>query len=89
MLVLSPKSLKKSKTKAPRRKIVSSFDSGYWFDKLKPHFNYEFPGHTEAFREEVAALARKDKGKKPDAYVSSRSWKIACHKHYVLVESNQ
>ena len=88
-LVLSPKSRKKSKTKAPRRKIVSSFDCGDVYDKLKPHFNYEFPGHTPAFLEEVAALARKDKGKRPDAYVSPRQWKITCNKHYYLIESTK
>lgn len=85
-LVLSPKVLKKSKIKRPRRKIVSSYDSGTWYDTLKPHFNCEFPGHTPAFLEEVAALARKDKGKRPDAYVSPRQWKITCNKHYCLVE---
>jgi hypothetical protein len=88
-LVLSPKVFKKSKTKAPRRKIVSSYDCGNVYDVLKPHFNVEFPGHTEAFREEVAALARKDKKKKPDADISPRSWKIACHKHYVLIETKE
>lgn len=87
MLVLSPKALKKSKTKAPRRKIVSSFDTGGWFDKLKPHFNYEFSGHSEAFREEVAALARKDKGKRSDASISPGQWKITCNKYYYLIES--
>jgi hypothetical protein len=89
MLVLAPKSLKKSKTKAPRRKIVSSYDCGDVYDVLKPHFNVEFPGHTDAFREEVAALARKDRGKKPDADISPRAWKIAAHKHYVLSERNE
>jgi hypothetical protein len=82
---LVPKSRRKS-PKAPRRKLAPQFDHGFWGPKLKPHFNYEFPGHTEAFREEVAALARKDRGKKPDAYISPPSWKIACHKHYVLIE---
>ena len=38
------------------------------------------------FREEVAALARKDGRKKPDAVISPHRWKIAAHKHYVLVE---
>jgi hypothetical protein len=82
---LVPKSRKKS-PKASRRKLAPQFDHGFWGPKLKPHFNYEFPGHSEAFREDVAALARKDRGKKPDAYISPRSWKITCHKHYVLVE---
>jgi hypothetical protein len=83
-LHLVPKSQKKS-PKAPRRKPVPQYDISDWgTETLKPHFNYEFPGHSEAFREEVAALARK--GKKPDAHVSPLSWKIACHKNYVLVE---
>jgi len=82
---LVPKSRKKS-PKAPRRKLAPQFDNSFWGQTLKPHFNYEFPGHTEAFREEVTALARKDRRKKPDAYISPQSWKIACHKHYVLVE---
>jgi hypothetical protein len=90
-LVLSPKVLKKSKatmskTKAPRRKIVSSYDSGDVYDTLKPHFNFEFPGHSPAFLEEVAALARKDRGLSPDAPISPRQWKVTCHKHYVLIE---
>jgi hypothetical protein len=89
-LVLSPKSLKKSKakkskTKAPRRRIVSSYNIGSWYDTLKPHFNYEFPGHSPAFLEEVAVLARKDRGLRPDAPISPRQWKITCNKHYVLV----
>jgi hypothetical protein len=83
---LVPKSRKKS-PKAPRRKLAPQFDDTFWGQKLKPHFNYEFVGHTAAFREEVAALARKDKGKKPDAHISPRAWKIACHKHYVLIET--
>jgi hypothetical protein len=82
---LVPKS-RKNLPKGTRRKLAPQFDRSFWGQTLKPHFNYEFPGHTEAFREEVAALARKDKGKKPDAYTSPRSWKIACHKHYVLVQ---
>jgi hypothetical protein len=73
---LVPKSRKKS-PKGPRRKLAPQFDDSFWGQTLKPHFNYEFPGHTDAFREEVAALARKDRGKK-----------IACHKHYVLIQSN-
>lgn len=83
---LVPKSRKKSPKGSPRRKLAPQYDDGSYGPKLKPHFNYEFPGHTEAFREEVAALARKDRGKKPDAYISPQSWKIACHKHYVLTE---
>lgn len=91
-LVLSPKVLKnskatkKSKAKAPRRKIVSSYDSGDVYDTLKPHFNYDFPGHTPAFLEEVAALARRDRGLSPDAPVSPRQWKITCNKRYCLIE---
>jgi hypothetical protein len=81
---LVPKSQKKS-PKAPCHKPVPQHDISDWGrETLKPHFNYEFPGHSEAFREEVAALARK--GKKADAHVSPLSWKIACHKHYVLVD---
>jgi hypothetical protein len=88
-LVLSPKFLKKSqakKSKAPRRSIVSSYDCGDVYDKLKPHFNYEFPGHTPAFLEEVAALARKDRGMRPDAPISPGQWKITCNKNYYLIE---
>jgi hypothetical protein len=80
---LVPKSRKKS-SKAPRCKLVPQYDTTFWGQTLKPHFNYDFPGHSEAFREEVTALARK--GKKPDAYISPLSWKRTCHKHYVLVE---
>jgi DNA invertase Pin-like site-specific DNA recombinase len=82
---LVPKS-RKNLPKGPRRILAPQFDHGFWGPTLKPHFNYEFPGHTEAFREEVAALARKDRGKKPDAYISPRSWKITCHKRYLLVQ---
>jgi hypothetical protein len=80
---------KKSPKGSPRRKLAPQHDLTSWGQTLKPHFNYEFPGHTPAFREEVTALARKDRGKKPDAYISPRSWKIACHKHYVLIERNR
>jgi hypothetical protein len=80
---LAPKSRKKS-SKAPRRKLVSSFD--YSGGKLKPHFNLDFEGHTPAFREEVAALARKDNGLRPNAHISPHRWKVACHKHYVLID---
>ena len=75
---------KKAPKGSPRRKLTLQSDPSYWGETLKPHFNFEFPGHTDAFREEVAVLARK--GKKPDAHFSPRSWKIACHKHYVLIE---
>lgn len=81
---LVPKAQKKS-PKAPRRKLVPQHDINDWGSEiLKPHFNYDFTGHSEAFRAEVTALARK--GKKADAYVSPLSWKLACRKHYVLVE---
>lgn len=83
---LAPKSRKKL-PKGPRRKFAPQFDSTFWGQTLKPHFNYEFPGHTEAFREEVAARARQDRGKKSDAYISPHTWKVACHKHYVLIKS--
>lgn len=92
-LSMSPKSRKKS-PKAPRRKVVSSFDYSFWGHDgklkgpLKPHFNHNFEGHTAAFRQEVAALARKDNGLRPNAYISPRRWKVACHKHYVLTQSN-
>ena len=79
-------SLRNRRKEAPRRKLAPQHDLTHWGQTLKPHFNYEFPGHTPAFREEVAALARKDRGKKPDADISPRSWKIACHKHYVLIK---
>jgi len=80
--ILVPKEAPKG---APRRKLVPQHDDSFWGETLKPHFNFEFAGHTAAFREEVAALARK--GKKPDAEVSPLSWKLACHKHYVLIEA--
>lgn len=98
-LSLSPKARKKS-PKSPRRKIVSPFDYCYWGrdynnqgpfklrGKLKPHFDRDFEGHNDAFREEVAVWARKDNGLRPNAYISPRRWKAACHKHYVLIESN-
>ena len=83
---LVPKTLPKG---SPRRKLAPQHDLTNWGQTLKPHFNYEFPGHTPAFREEVAALARKYRGKKPDADISPRSWKIACHKHYVLIQRKE
>jgi hypothetical protein len=83
-LSLAPR---KKLPKAPRRKVVSSFDFSQ--GPLKPHFNCDFEGHNAAFREEVAVWARKDNGLRPNAYISPRRWKAACHKHYVLVESNQ
>jgi hypothetical protein len=86
---LVPKSRKNLPKGSPRRKLAPQFDDTFWGQTLKPHFNYEFPGHTEAFREEVAALARKDRGKKPDAYISPHMWKVTCHKHYVLIDSNK
>jgi hypothetical protein len=92
-LSLAPKSRKKS-PEAPRRKVVSSFDYSFWGHDgklkgpLKPHFNLNFEGHTAAFREEVAALAPKDNGLSSDAYISPRRWKVACHKHHVLIENN-
>jgi hypothetical protein len=92
-LSLAPKTRKKS-SGAPRRKVVSSFDYCYWGHDgnlkgpLKPHFNRDFEGHTDAFREEVAVWARKDNGLRPNAYISPRRWKVACHKHYVLIQSN-
>jgi hypothetical protein len=83
-LILSPK---KKAPKSPRRKLASQFDYSFMgYQKLKPHFNIEFEGHTDAFREEVAAWARKDNHLRPNAYVSPRRWKIACHKHYVLLD---
>jgi hypothetical protein len=79
--------LKNSPKGSPRRKLAPQFDCNDWGQEtLKPHFNYEFPGHTEAFREEVATLARRDRGRKPDAVISPHSWKIACHKFYELIE---
>jgi hypothetical protein len=86
-LVLSPKVLKKSKAKTTRRKVVSSYDSGVMYDTLKPHFNFEFPGHSPAFLEEVSSMARKDRGLKPDAPISPHQWKITCNKRYCLIES--
>ncbi len=77
---------RKKPPKTTRRKVVSSFD--YDEGPLKPHFNYGFEGHSPAFREEVAVLARKDHGLRPNATISPRRWKAACHKHFVLVESN-
>jgi hypothetical protein len=86
-LSLSPKSLKKSTTKAPRRKIVSSFE--YRDGPLKPHFSYFFKGHSPEFLEEVAAMARKDRGIRPDAPISPGQWKITCNKHFYLIERTQ
>jgi hypothetical protein len=56
--------------------------------KLPPWFNRDWAGHTDAFREEVAALARKDKGLPADAYVSNHAWKITANKFYELTEGN-
>jgi hypothetical protein len=55
--------------------------------KLAPQFNMDWDGHTTAFREEVAAWARKDKGLPSDAYIGPAEWKRACNKHYELTES--
>lgn len=90
-LVLSPKVLKKSKTKAPRRKIVSSVDVDDWYfsSKLKPHFSFEFPHHTPSFLEEVTALARNDRRLPPSAPISPNQWKRTCNKYYCLIESNE
>ena len=85
-LVLSPKVLKKSKTKSPRRKIISSYDFGFWGATAKRIFHYHFAGHTPAFREEVAAWSRKDHGLRPNAFISPTRWKAACLKHYYLIE---
>jgi hypothetical protein len=57
--------------------------------KLKPHFSYHFKGHTPAFREEVAALARKDLKLRPNAFVSPTRWKAACYKNFILIERTQ
>jgi hypothetical protein len=57
--------------------------------KLKPHFSYHFAGHTAAFREEVAALARKDLNLRPNASISPTRWKASCHKNFVLIERPQ
>ncbi|MBR1272818.1 hypothetical protein JQ629_35630 [Bradyrhizobium sp. AUGA SZCCT0222] len=54
--------------------------------KLAPQFNMEWVGHTDAFREEVAVLARKDKGLPSDAYIGPAGWKRACNKYYDLTE---
>jgi hypothetical protein len=57
--------------------------------KLKPHFSYHFKGHTPAFREEVAALARKDLKLRHNAFISPTRWKAACYKHFILIERHQ
>jgi hypothetical protein len=57
--------------------------------KLKPHFSYHFEGHTPEFREQVAALARKDHGLRPNAKVSPTRWKAACYKNFILIERPQ
>jgi hypothetical protein len=54
--------------------------------KLPPWFDRDWPGHTDAFREEVAALARKDKGLPADAYVGPHAWKVTAHKNYELTD---
>jgi hypothetical protein len=55
--------------------------------KLARQFNMNWEGHTAAFREEVAAWARKDEGLPSDAYIGPAGWKRACNKHYELTES--
>lgn len=55
--------------------------------KLPPQFHIDWEGHTDEFREEVAAWARKDRRLAPGAYIGPGWWKIACNKHYELTES--
>jgi hypothetical protein len=72
-------------TQAQRRAALETRPPFELLGKLKPHFSFHFAGHTPEFREEVAALARKDHGLRPNAFISPTRWKAACHKHYVLV----
>jgi hypothetical protein len=75
---MKAKALKKPKTpKSPKKPKPR---------KLAPQFNMDWEGHTTAFREEVAAWARKDKGLPSDAYIGPAEWKRACNKHYELTE---
>ena len=92
---LLAKALKKSPPKG--HKVVSSFlyvgfshgDGSYSDGALQPHFEREFNGHTAEFRDEVAALARKDNHLRPHASVSRKRWNTACHKHFVLMKRTQ
>lgn len=92
---LIPKALKKSPPTG--YKVVSSFlyvarsygDGSYSEGALHPHFNRDFKGHTAEFREDVAALARKDNHLRPSTTVSRERWNTACHKHFVLLKRTQ
>jgi hypothetical protein len=88
-LILLPKSRKNS-SKVRRGKLASQFDYSFiGYEKLKPHFHYDFVGHTPTFREEVTAWARKDNGLPSHAIISPKRWKVACHKHYELREASE
>lgn len=75
-------------------KVVSSFSyigqsfvgGSYTESILRRHFERGFEGHTPEFREQVAALARKDHGLRLKANVSAARWQASCHKHFVLIE---
>jgi hypothetical protein len=58
------------------------------------HVNAWAASQRAYYREQRAlriatAFARKDHRLSPNAYVSPRRWKIACHKNYYLIESNK
>jgi hypothetical protein len=54
--------------------------------KLPPQFNRNWPGHTDAFRQEVDQRVRDDRRLPPGASVGPGWWKIACHKYYELTD---
>jgi hypothetical protein len=55
--------------------------------KLAPQFSRDWPGHTDAFREEVDQRVRDDRRLPPGAYVGPGWWKIACNKYYELTDA--
>lgn len=73
---------KASRPKTPKRTKADK-------RKLPPWFNRDWSGHTDAFREEVAALVRKDKGLPANAFISPHAWKITCNKFYQLTEGTK
>lgn len=54
--------------------------------KLPPQFNRDWPGHIDAFRQEVDQRVRDDRRLPPGASVGPGWWKIACNKYYELTD---
>jgi len=57
------------------------------YKKLAPQFSRDWPGHTDAFRQEVDQRVRDDRRLPHGAYVGPSWWKIACNKYYELTDA--